>query len=291
MRQSTQPAHKRMWDSMLESPSSSSRRRMRTGSSSHGKEEMGNTLPAEALVVEISSEDEPVEMENNLPIVIAAVQPDAATSGSCTAEEARSTLPTFMAATDEEMKNTLPNVIAAVPTAAAFVQQLLATALREWRGVEPTVVPPFSIFDMEGREVISPRGIAFHPSLVAGSFAASIDAVGAKLQATLDTRRDGALFYIGSTVDLLRRWRDLRDERGNRRGHAFYPPGLRWHCMLVLYQTDTGDDCANMEEALIEKFARGAYARGCCQNKSDKALGVDRASRVPHWVYCCLTTM
>ena len=35
------------------------------------------------------------------------------------------------------------------------------------------------------------------------------------MQATLDTRRDGALFYIGSTVDLLRRWRDLRDERGN----------------------------------------------------------------------------
>ena len=55
---------------------------------------------------------------------------------------------------------------------------------------------------------------------------------------------------------------------------------------MVLYLTESGGHCANMEEHLIAIFKK--YARGRCQNVSDRALRVNRSAVGRHWVYACL---
>ena len=108
--------------------------------------------------------------------------------------------------------------------------------------------------------VVSPRGVAFHPQLVEGSFAECKDLVEGALREILDSfQACPPVFYLGSTTDLLWRWRDIKDDRGDKCGHAF-SQAHRWWAQLVLYLTGSGDHCAAMEEHLIAIFKR--YARG-----------------------------
>ena len=93
------------------------------------------------------------------------------------------------------------------------------------------------------------------------------------------------VFYLGSTTDLLWRWTDMKDDRGNKCGHA-WTKTHRWWAQLVLYLTESGEHCANMEEYLIAIFKR--YNGGRCQNASDHALRVSRSAEGRHWVYVCL---
>ena len=139
------------------------------------------------------------------------------------------------------------------------------------------------IFSMKGSEIVIPRGIALYPHLVDGSFVSSHQIVERNVRAIL-ARRERPLFYIGSTMDLIYRWRDLRDQDGRLAGHAF-AKNIRWHTMLALYRTDNGNCCALMEEALINTFSRKAFSDGCCQNASMKALRVQKSSLAEHWVY------
>ena len=134
--------------------------------------------------------------------------------------------------------------------------------------------------------VVSPRGVAFHPQLVEGSFAECKDLVEGALREILDSfQACPPVFYLGSTTDLLWRWRDIKDDRGVKCGHAF-SQAHRWWAQVVLYLTESGGHCANMEEHLIAIFKR--YARGRCQNVSDRALRVNRSAVGRHWVYVCL---
>ena len=173
-----------------------------------------------------------------------------------------------------------------LPETSALVSTLLSVALKQWRGAMPEVPPPFYIFSMKGSEIVIPRGIALYPHLVDGSFVSSHQIVERNVRAIL-ARRERPLFYIGSTMDLIYRWRDLRDQDGRLAGHAF-AKNIRWHTMLALYRTDNGNCCALMEEALINTFSRKAFSDGCCQNASMKALRVQKSSLAEHWVYICL---
>ena len=181
----------------------------------------------------------------------------------------------------EEMKNTQPIVMAAVD-----IHNLLTTALRDWRGPLPDVVPPFSVLAMSGGEITSPRGVAFSPHLADGSFSRCRAAVEANLRQLLSSRA-APIFYIGSTTDLLFRWRDIRGKDGRRAGHAFSATA-RWHAMVVLHRTDNGNCCADMEEAMIEKFCRKSFPTGRCVNLSQRALRVTRSAIATHWVYVLL---
>ena len=169
---------------------------------------------------------------------------------------------------------------------SALVRSLLPTARRCWRGEKPDTQPPFFIFSMEDCEIPIPRGIAFHPQLVEGSFMSCHASVERHIRAIL-ARRVRPLFYIGSTTDLIYRWRDLRDQDGRLAGHAF-ARNYRWHTMLAVYRTNNGNCCAQMEEALINTFNRKAFQDGHCQNKSMKALSIVKSSAAEHWVYVCL---
>ena len=51
----------------------------------------------------------------------------------------------------------------------------------------------------------------------------------------------------------------IKDDRGDKCGHAFSQPHC-WWAQLVLYLTESGGHCADMEEHLIAIFKR--YARG-----------------------------
>ena len=181
----------------------------------------------------------------------------------------------------EELENTKPVVMTAVGIA-----DLLTTALRDWRGSRPDVAPPFSVLVMSGGEITSPRGIAFSPHLADGSFPRCKDAVEANLRQLLSTRK-APIFYIGSTTDLIFRWRDIRGNDGCKAGHV-YSATARWHAMVVLHRTDNGDCCASMEEAMIKEFCRGSFPNGRCKNISQKALRVTRSSNATHWVYVLL---
>ena len=92
-------------------------------------------------------------------------------------------------------------------------------------------------------------------------------------------------FSLGSTTDLIWRWRDISDEDGERCGHS-----LRWYALVVLWGGlhVTGDDCADMEEHLISTFKKAQYDRGRCQNIALKSLRVVRSAVGPHWVYMCI---
>ena len=170
--------------------------------------------------------------------------------------------------------------------ALPHVTILLQVALRHWRGDIPSVEPPFSIFHMQGSEIGVPRGISFYPQLVDGSFASSHGTVERNIRSIL-AKRKRPIFYIGSTTDLIYRWRDLRDQNGRLAGHAF-ARNIHWHTMLAFYRTNNGNCCALMEEALIKTFNRKAWPDGLCQNASMKALRVDKSSTATHWVYVCL---
>ena len=107
--------------------------------------------------------------------------------------------------------------------------------------------------------VVSPRGVPFHPQLVEGSFAECKDLVEGALREILDSfQACPPVFYLGSTTDLLWRWRDMKDDRGVKCGHAV-SQSHRWWAQVVLYLTESGGHCAAMEEHLIAIFKR--YAR------------------------------
>ena len=150
---------------------------------------------------------------------------------------------------------------------------------------------PYSMFEMRHGEVISPRGIAFHPKLVEGpsancTFAECKGLVEGTLREILDSfKACRPVFYLGATTDLLWRWMNMKDDRGNKCGHA-WSPKHRWWAQVALYLTESGDHCANMEEYLIAIFKR--YTGGRCQNASDRALRVTRSAEGRHWVYVCL---
>ena len=109
---------------------------------------------------------------------------------------------------------------------------------------------PYSIFTMRHGEVVSPRGVAFHPQLVEGSFAECKDLGEGALREILDSfQACPPVFYLGSTTDLLWRWRDIKDDRGVKCGHAFSQAHRCW-VQLVLYHTESGSHCAAMEEHL-----------------------------------------
>ena len=169
-----------------------------------------------------------------------------------------------------------------LPKTSALVTTLLSVAIKQWRGAKPYVIPPFCIFPMKGSEIVSPRGIAFHPQLVDGCFASSHEMVEGNIRMIL-ARRECPLFYIGSTVDLIYRWRDLRGQDGRPAGHAF-AKNFRWHTMLVLYRTNNGNCCAQMEVALIKAL----HTYGHCRNVSMHALRVQKSSTANHWGYICL---
>ena len=162
-----------------------------------------------------------------------------------------------------------------------LADDILSTALREYRGVQPTCVPPFSVLAMDGLEITSPRGVSFSPKMVRGSHNDCSDAVLANLQSLLSIRAR-PLFYIGSTRDLVFRWRDADFSHANAED-------VCWHSMVVLYMTDNGKDCAMMEEELIALFDREQYPRGLCKNISKKALRVQKDLVATHFVYVCLT--
>ena len=150
------------------------------------------------------------------------------------------------------------------------MRELLATARTHWRGALPDKVPPYSILEMHYGEVLSPRGVAFHPQLVEGpstkcTLSECKDLVARALLEILDSRQE-PVFYLGSTVDLIWRWRDITDARGSKCGHA-YSKANRWWTQVALYLTESGDHCAAMEEHLIAAFKKtNKYARGRCQN-------------------------
>ena len=168
--------------------------------------------------------------------------------------------------------------------ASALVRGLLAVALATWRGDQPRVVPPFSILDMQGGSVVSPRdrGIAFHPALRQGKFLDCKHDVTANLRYMLDSRLE-PVFYIVSTTDLLWRWRDCRDKRNNKYGHV-WSRNNRWHCLVALFLTTDGQEGKWMEEHLIRTFRGERYM----QNHSPFALGIKGGSRSNHWVYVCI---
>jgi hypothetical protein len=69
---------------------------------------------------------------------------------------------------------------------------------------------------------------------------------------TLDSR-EVPVVYLGSTTDLMWRWRDISDEDGEKCGHS-----LRWYAQVVLWGglRVTGEHCAEMEEHLIATFMK-----------------------------------
>ena len=170
--------------------------------------------------------------------------------------------------------------------------EIFESARAHWRGSAADKARcPYSIFTMRHGEVVSPRGVAFHPQLVEGpstncTFAECKDLVEGALREILDSfQACPPVFYLGSTTDLLWRWRDMKDDRGVKCGHAV-SQSHRWWAQLVLYLTESGGHCAAMEEHLIAIFKR--YARGRCQSASDRALRVTRSAVCRHWVYVCL---
>ena len=173
-----------------------------------------------------------------------------------------------------------------VPKTTAFVRELLHDAREQWGRKLLEFPPRVYIFSIKGSEIAIPRGIALDPQLVGGTFDSSYQTVETHVRAIL-ARRQRPLFYIGSTKDLICRWRLLKDKHGRLVGHAF-AKNIHWHTMLALYRTTHGDCCARMEENLLGAFNRKAFPHGCCQNVSMKANGVKRSSCAVHWVYICL---
>ena len=72
-----------------------------------------------------------------------------------------------------------------------------------------------------------------------------------------------------------------KDDRGDKCGHAFSQTH-RWWMQVVLYLTESGGHCADMEEHMIAMFKKAQYDRGCCQNISFKSLRVDWSAVGPH---------
>ena len=122
--------------------------------------------------------------------------------------------------------------------------EIFETARAHWRGSAADKAPcPYSIFTMRHGEVVSPRGVAFHPQLVEGpstncTFAECKDLVEGALCEILDSfQACPPVFYLGSTTDLLWRWKDIKDDRGVKCGHAF-SQAHRWWTQVVLYLTE-----------------------------------------------------
>ena len=96
--------------------------------------------------------------------------------------------------------------------------EIFETARTHWRALPGRAADkarcPYSIFAMRHGEVVSPRGVAFHPQLVEGSFAECKDLVEGALREILDSfQACPPVFYLGSTTDLLWRWRDIKESR------------------------------------------------------------------------------
>ena len=98
--------------------------------------------------------------------------------------------------------------------------EIFETAQAHWRGSAADKARcPYSIFTMRHGEVVSPRGVAFHPQLVEGpstncTFAECKDLVEGALREILDSfQACPPVFYLGSTTDLLWRWRDIKESR------------------------------------------------------------------------------
>ena len=113
--------------------------------------------------------------------------------------------------------------------------------------------------------VVSPRGVAFHPQLVEGSFAECKDLVEGALREILDSfQAPGMPARVLPGVDHrspmeVEGHQGIKDDRGDKCGHAFSQPHC-WWAQLVLYLTESGGHCAAMEEHLIAIFKR--HARG-----------------------------
>ena len=136
-----------------------------------------------------------------------------------------------------------------LPTATPTVVKLLSTAMavpargetNSWRGLRQHVVPPYSVFTLRGGEVTSPKGVSFHPALCVGAFDACRDTAVRHLRAILDARLD-PVFYIGSTTDLLWRWRDITDRHGKPCGHRFNRISA-WWAEVALCKMGSGNEC------------------------------------------------
>ena len=183
---------------------------------------------------------------------------------------------------DEDVEDEDSNYYArgdGVPKPTAIVRRLMRDAREQWRSMY--------IFSMKGSEITIPRGIALYPQLVHGPYESSFQTVETHVRAIL-ARRQRPLFYIGSTTNLVIRWGFKADKDGCLVGHAF-TKNIHWHTMLAIYRTNQGSCCASMEEKLLEVFSRKTFTDGCCVNISMKANGVQKSSRVVHWVYVLLT--
>ena len=285
MDSSPRNAYERMWAAMLEDPSPSPR---------HKRRRTHVDCPEPALV------EPPSQMQMMVPVPVADAtdasswsrahtiisSSDARNSGDLVAATGRGADGTATLIEISSQENRDGGVAEELPEASALANSILSYALSELRGAKPHITPPFSMFAMERHAILSPRGVSFYPQLVDGSFSASKEAVESRLRSILN-KRAKPIFYIGSTTDLIYRWRDLRDQHGRLAGHAF-ARNIRWHTMLVLYRTDNGSCCALMEEHLIQTFNRRAYAGGLCQNASLRALRVQKSLVATHWVYVCL---
>ena len=95
--------------------------------------------------------------------------------------------------------------------------EIFETARAHWRGSAADKARcPYSIFAMRHGEVVSPRGVTFHPQLVEGPFKECKALVEGALREILDSfQACPPVFYLGSTTDLPWRWRDIQ---GRSRG-------------------------------------------------------------------------
>ena len=110
--------------------------------------------------------------------------------------------------------------------------------------------------------MVSPRGVAFHPPLVEGSFAECKDLGEGALREILDSfQACPPVFYLSRPSISYGGGgnQGIKDDRGDKCGHAFSQPHC-WWAQLVLYLTESGGHCAAMEEHLIAIFKR--YVRG-----------------------------
>jgi hypothetical protein len=88
-----------------------------------------------------------------------------------------------------------------------------------------------------------------------------------------------SLFYIGTTINVLRRWTGGMMQRGYMDGHAF-----KWQRMRVIGIRGEGGASKKLEEFLID-VGKSEYGSKCA-NVSRKAIGQCR--RRPNFLYVCM---
>ena len=88
-----------------------------------------------------------------------------------------------------------------------------------------------------------------------------------------------ALFYIGTTIMVLRRWTGGMMRRGYMEGHV-----MKWQRMRVIGVRGEGDAAKKLEEFLID-VGKSEYGSKCA-NDSRKAIGQCRSR--PNFLYVCM---